>query len=448
MKNAILKRALTTALIVLVMCLCLQSSVSAQQQQGTTTRYVYDGNGRLHAVIAPSGEAVVYEYDAAGNLTAIRRVPADALEIFSFSPHEGSYGDLVTFIGSGFGGGVTSVSFNGTTGRVVEFTPSTVVAEVPQGATSGFITITTPTGSATTIEPFSIRGVKITPQSAVVTFADSLQFTAVIFSESDQSVIWSVNGIEGGNASVGTITPAGLYTAPSREASVSVRATSVADPTQFGEAVVRMHNPSDIQSAFAAAVSVIRGENVGQASVASPVSVQYGVQGSSQMASSGAVSVQYGNPSGVSTAFSRNVSVQRGDSSGAAAITQPGVSVRYGSGYDMDAANSPAVSAITGAYITSLTPASIKRGATVTLTINGTTLGGATALRFIDENGSTSNGITASNISVNAEGTTLTATINVSTSAALGSRIVVVSTPNGDTVRIDLGTNKISIVAQ
>ena len=37
-------------------------------QQGGTTRYVYDDNGRLIAVISPTGEANVYEYDAAGNV--------------------------------------------------------------------------------------------------------------------------------------------------------------------------------------------------------------------------------------------------------------------------------------------------------------------------------------------------------------------------------------------
>jgi hypothetical protein len=45
-------------------------------------------------------------------------------------------------------------------------------------------------------------------------------------------VIWSVNGIPGGNATVGTITPEGLYVAPAvpPPAPVTIRATSVADP--------------------------------------------------------------------------------------------------------------------------------------------------------------------------------------------------------------------------
>src|SRR5947209_12426193 len=85
-KKSIFQRALA-ALAAAGLALCVSASVLAQQ--GGTTRYVYDEDGRLHAVIAPTGEAVVYEYDAAGNITAVRRLAADALAIFTFSPRAG-----------------------------------------------------------------------------------------------------------------------------------------------------------------------------------------------------------------------------------------------------------------------------------------------------------------------------------------------------------------------
>src|SRR5207237_2196146 len=132
-KESIFQRALT-ALAAAGLALCVSASVFARQ--GGTTRYVYDENGRLHAVISPSGEAVVYEYDAAGNITAVRRLAADALVIFAFNPRAGIPGDIVTLVGVGFGGGVQSVSFNGAAAHVVEVTQSTIVAEVPQGATT------------------------------------------------------------------------------------------------------------------------------------------------------------------------------------------------------------------------------------------------------------------------------------------------------------------------
>ena len=56
-----------------------------------------------------------------------------------------------------------------------------------------------------------------------------------------------MNGIAGGNASVGTISGSGLYTAPSGGGaqSVTVRATSVATPTVFATATVIISGPPD-----------------------------------------------------------------------------------------------------------------------------------------------------------------------------------------------------------
>lgn len=152
-----MSHAFATLLLVII---CTLMPLTLAAQQGGTTTYVYDDNGRLHAVISPTGEAAVYEYDAAGNITAIRRLAADALIIFGFSPHEGLPGDQVTFSGVGFAGGVNAVSFNGVNGRIVAANASSLVAEVPEGATTGLVTITTPSASATTLQPFVLRGGK------------------------------------------------------------------------------------------------------------------------------------------------------------------------------------------------------------------------------------------------------------------------------------------------
>jgi hypothetical protein len=59
-----------------------------------------------------------------------------------------------------------------------------------------------------------------------------MQLTASVSGTSNTSVNWSVNGIAGGNAASGTISPAGLYTAPAdlpAPANVRIAATSVAD---------------------------------------------------------------------------------------------------------------------------------------------------------------------------------------------------------------------------
>src|SRR5262249_8459551 len=100
-----------SALTALALLLLLTDATMCAYAQGGSTRYVYDNNGRLKAVIAPNGEANIYEYDPAGNITAIRRNSAATLELLSFSPLQGVPGDQVTIVGTGFGSGVNAVSF-------------------------------------------------------------------------------------------------------------------------------------------------------------------------------------------------------------------------------------------------------------------------------------------------------------------------------------------------
>ena len=441
MKNKILCGFATVLLIVIF----TTSPLSALAQQGGTTTYVYDANGRLHAVISPAGEAVVYEYDAAGNITEIRRLAANTLAILSFSPHEGMPGDLVTFTGVGFGGGVTSVSFNGAPATVVSVTNSKVVASVPVAATTGLITITTPTGSVTTTEPFIIAGVRITPSFVALKFGESVQFTAdVLPATLDQAVEWSVDGIVGGNSNVGIISSTGLYTAGNtRFSALTVRAMSVADSTRVGEAIVRVSDPDDVQSILAPSVSVSRGETLGIIALTKQVAVQYGLSSESQSALSKALSIQYGDLRGDTSALAPAISVQRGSATQSAALANQ-VSIRHENSLG-DYSATAAVSATKGPHIQSISPGSITRGTSVTLTVNGIGFSGATAIRFITESGANDTNITVSNIVVNEDGTSLTATLTVSGSSAPGNRVVFISTPNGDTVTVDLAINRINI---
>jgi len=66
-------------------------------------------------------------------------------------------------------------------------------------------------------------------------------FSASVTNITDTAVSWSVNGVAGGNAVVGTITSAGSYTAPAdlpSPAAVTITATSHADPTKSDSAAV------------------------------------------------------------------------------------------------------------------------------------------------------------------------------------------------------------------
>jgi hypothetical protein len=59
----------------------------------------------------------------------------------------------------------------------------------------------------------------------------------------NRAVIWKVHGMTGGNSIVGTITASGHFTAPSEvpnPKTVTISATSVADPTKVGQRIIEI----------------------------------------------------------------------------------------------------------------------------------------------------------------------------------------------------------------
>lgn len=75
--------------------------------------------------------------------------------ITSFSPGEGEVGTTVTITGTNLAN-ASEVKFNGTTASITSKTATTVVTSVPAGATDGKITLTTPAGSATSVNDFDV----------------------------------------------------------------------------------------------------------------------------------------------------------------------------------------------------------------------------------------------------------------------------------------------------
>src|SRR6185436_3252341 len=71
--------------------------------------------------------------------------------------------------------------------------------------------------------------VTVQPVTASLSPGGTQQFTATVTGASDTAVTWSASG--------GTITAAGLFTAPQIGGSYVVRATSVADPRSSGTAL-------------------------------------------------------------------------------------------------------------------------------------------------------------------------------------------------------------------
>lgn len=122
----------------------------------------------------------------------------------------------------------------------------TAPSSVPSGpvtivATSTTVPAVTGTASVTVVNPPPPVSVTISPTSATVRVNRTRTFTATVQNATDTSVKWAVNGIVGGNFTIGTISSLGTYKAPNSVppgGSVQVSAISNADPTKSAAAVV------------------------------------------------------------------------------------------------------------------------------------------------------------------------------------------------------------------
>lgn len=95
--------------------------------------------------------------------------------------------------------------------------------------------------AAVTVRAAQPVTISISPASTTVRVRRNRTFQATVTNSTNTAVTWKVNGVTGGNSTVGTITTAGVYTAPIRvpsPATVSVTATAAADPSKTASATV------------------------------------------------------------------------------------------------------------------------------------------------------------------------------------------------------------------
>lgn len=125
--------------------------------QSGTTQYVYDQNGRLHAVISPSGETTLYEYDAAGNILSIARQNQPVFSVSGFTPAREFTGNEIAIQGTGFipDASQNQVKFNGVDAVVTSATVNELTAVVPAAATAGKIAVSNLNGSAESFQDFT-----------------------------------------------------------------------------------------------------------------------------------------------------------------------------------------------------------------------------------------------------------------------------------------------------
>jgi DNA-binding beta-propeller fold protein YncE len=82
--------------------------------------------------------------------------------------------------------------------------------------------------------------VQVLPATVTIGTLETLQFTVIVSGTSNQGVSWALSSTLLSPPPLGNITPSGFYTAPAASATITVTATSAADPTQKGTATVNV----------------------------------------------------------------------------------------------------------------------------------------------------------------------------------------------------------------
>jgi hypothetical protein len=163
----------------------------------------------------------------------------------------GATPQTLTINGTGFSTSST-VTFRGIAHApaYVSATQLTISLTAADLATAGsyavVVTNPAPGGGSSNVADFTVGTsptvtMAVSPSTDIIPTSGTLQFTVTITGTSDTAVDWSVNGISGGNATVGTISSGGLYSAPPSvptQATITVTATSQAASTSSGSAMI------------------------------------------------------------------------------------------------------------------------------------------------------------------------------------------------------------------
>src|SRR5712691_6784321 len=107
----------------------------------------------------------------------------------------------------------TSATWSSSNLGVATVNATGLVTSVHEGTTTIQATQSGVTGS-TQLSVVDNVAISISPSSTSLTVNSTQQFTVTVTGASNTSVTWSVNGVVGGNSTLGTISTSGLYTAP------------------------------------------------------------------------------------------------------------------------------------------------------------------------------------------------------------------------------------------
>jgi hypothetical protein len=167
----------------------------------------------------------------------------------------GSADETITLSGDGFAAqSVAQANGTALSTNVISTTQLTAIVPAAMLTSAGTLSITAetpgPGGGTSTAETLTVSiAISVSPAAKTLDVNQSQQFTATVTGSTNQNVTWSVDGVAGGNSTDGSITTAGLYTAPSippSPNSVTITATSSAEATQSAAATVGIVNPAPV----------------------------------------------------------------------------------------------------------------------------------------------------------------------------------------------------------
>jgi hypothetical protein len=95
---------------------------------------------------------------------------------------------------------------------------------------------------ATAATPITVFALSISPTSATAAPSGTKQFSATVQGLTNAAVTWSVDGIAGGNSTVGTVSSVGLYTAPAALGQHTIAASPLANPSANAPATLTVIN--------------------------------------------------------------------------------------------------------------------------------------------------------------------------------------------------------------
>ena len=141
--------------------------------------------------------------------------------------------------------------FTGGQEVVTDANTLTVTDDVPAGAQTWRLQVEDASGNLSAAADIqviinAVADISISPASPRVLLGDSLILSAAVSGLTDDSLSWSVNGVDGGNATLGAVDSAGVYSAPAvmpGNGAMTLTATSVADASVSDSVTLQLVDP-------------------------------------------------------------------------------------------------------------------------------------------------------------------------------------------------------------